>query len=400
MKNKKLKIGLAVAVLAIIAGTGYFMVTKADNDGDAGEQAPIVSKTVKEVMQSTQKGSDAILAGTVMPNAKSKITLDGTRGIVTEVHVNEGDSVTKGQQLFTYYSVENETELKDAQLGVTNQANSVAQKREAANLKWNEYNKKKANAKKEETSEADLNTAYMEASNAEAEVASAQIEVDKAQLLVDKAQQKSTQNTVTAQFDGIVKSIDKDQMNKPTVEKSETPFMEIIDASVQYVEGKVDEFNKEKFSIDQAVQIIDRNDDKQVWSGKITKIGSLTTDDGGEKKEEENQNTSKYPFKVVVDKSDTPPTIGKHVYIKVAPKAPEPGKITLPKDYVVKEENNNFVWKVKNKKLAKTKVEVGEENQENATVEVKTGLTENDSLVYPTSDLKEDMEVEQNAQPK
>ncbi|MGX7243874.1 efflux RND transporter periplasmic adaptor subunit [Enterococcus quebecensis] len=400
MKNKKLKIGSAIIIMAIIAGSAYFLLTKEDKKIDAKDTSPVVSKTVMDVMKGSQKGTDAILAGTVLPNSKSKIALDATRGIVTEVHVNEGDTVTKGQALFTYYSVDNETELKDARLGVTNQANTVTQKREAADLKWKEYNKKKANATKDGTSEEDLNTAYMEASNAEAEVASAQIEVDKAQLLVDKAEEKNSQNTVKAQFDGVVKSIDKDQMNKPAPEKSETPFMEVIDASIQYVEGKVDEFNKDKFTVDQQVQIIDRNDNKQVWTGKITKIGSLTTDDGGEKKEEENQNTSKYPFKVVVDKSDTPPSIGKHVYVKVVPKAPEPGKVVLPTGYLVKEDKNTFVWKSVNNKLTKTKVEVGEENQEEGTVEIKSGIKQEDAIVYPTADLQEGMEAERDAQPK
>ncbi|MEI5993583.1 efflux RND transporter periplasmic adaptor subunit [Candidatus Enterococcus mansonii] len=399
MKNKKIQIGLAAIILVIIAGSAYFMLAKGDNKTDATEAAPVVSETVNNIMKNSLKGSDAMLAGTIIPNSKSKITLDATRGIVTELHVGEGDTVTKGQNLFTYYNVENDAELKEAQLTVTNQANAVAQKREAADLKWKEYNKKKADAKKDETSESDLNAAYMEASNAEAEVASAQIEVDKAQLLVDKAEQKASQNTVTAQFDGVIKSIDKDQMNKPAAEKSEVPFMEVIDASIQYVEGKVDEFNKDKFTVDQPVQIIDRNDNKLIWTGKITKMGSLTVDDGNEQKEED-QTTSKYPFKVLVDKSDTPPSIGKHVYIKAAPKEPEPGKINLPKSYLMKEEKGTFVWKAVNNKLVKTKVETGEENQENATVEIKSGLKNEDALVHPTSNLTEGMEVKANAQPK
>ncbi|WP_348921166.1 efflux RND transporter periplasmic adaptor subunit [Enterococcus rotai] len=400
MKNVKIKIGVVVAVVGIISGSVYFLLTKDNKKINAEKPISVVSKTVKEVMKSSQKGVDAILAGTVIPNSKSKIQLDATRGIVTELHVNEGETVTKGQNLFSYHSVDNETELKDAELSVANQVNAVAQKREAANLKWDEYNKKKANAKKEETKEEELNASYMDASNAEAEVASAQIEADKAQLLVDKAREKVSQNTVTAQFDGVIKSIDKDQMNKPPVEGSETPFMEIIDSSVQYVEGKVDEFNKDKFSIDQSVQILDRNDTSKLWTGKITKVGNLTTDDDSQKKDDENQNASKYPFKVMIDQSETPPSIGQHVYIKLVPKEPEAGKIALPKGYLMKTENKTFVWKTKNHKLEKTPVEVGEENKENGTVEIKSGLTETDSVVYPASELKEGMEVEQDAQPK
>lgn len=400
MKSKKVKIGVTIVTIAIILGSAYFLLKEDNKKSDAETSVPVVSKTVKNAIKSSQKGADAILAGTVIPNSKSKIKLDGTRGIVTELHVNEGDTVTNGQNLFSYYSIDNETELKDAELSATNQVNSVAQKREAANLKWDEYNKKKANAKKEETKEEELNTSYMEASNAEAEVASAQIEADKAQLLVDKAREKVSQNTVTAQFDGVIKSIDKDQMNKPAVEGSETPFMEVVDSSVQYVEGKVDEFNKDKFSVEQTVQIFDRNDNSKLWTGKITKVGNLTTEDDDKKKDDENQNASKYPFKVLVDKSETPPSIGQHVYVKLAPKEPEAGKIALPKGYLMKEKNKTFVWKAKNNKLEKTTVELGEENAEDGTVEIKSGLTETDSIVYPAPELKEGMEVKQDAQPK
>lgn len=62
--------------------------------------------------------------------------------------MKEGDSVVKGQKLYTYQNPDGELALKEAQLTVTNQANDIEQKRSDASLKWEQHNKKQADLDK------------------------------------------------------------------------------------------------------------------------------------------------------------------------------------------------------------------------------------------------------------
>lgn len=71
-------------------------------------------------------------------------------------------------------------------------------------------------------------------------------------------------------------------MNKSVAEGNKETFMEITDTSSLYVNGQVDEFNKDQLAIDQPVKIIDRTDEKKVWSGKISKVGNLAAESGGD----------------------------------------------------------------------------------------------------------------------
>ncbi|MBC9788248.1 MULTISPECIES: efflux RND transporter periplasmic adaptor subunit [Carnobacterium] len=412
-KKKPIKlISSVVIVLAIIAGSIFYFTRSQSNANSLSQK--LIPQTVKELSGDGNKGSNFLLTGSVAPNQISKLTLDNSKGTVSEVHVKEGDSVVKGQKLYTYQNPDGELALKEAQLTVTNQANDLEQKRSDASLKWEQHNKKQADLdklttkynqagaeeketlKQEKTQlETEVAQAKSDARTADSLIGTAEIELEKAQLGVTNAEKKYGSNDVLAEVDGVVKKVDTDQMNKSVAEGNKETFMEITDTSSLYVNGQVDEFNKDQLAIDQPVKIIDRTDEKKVWSGKISKVGNLAAESGGddEKKEEENPNLSKYPFKVIFDPTDTPPPLGRHMYVEVLPKGDEANKVKLPLDFVIQEGKESYVWLVKKGKIEKSKIEAGEPDKETNTVEITKGLTEEDQIVYPYSTLKAGMEV-------
>lgn len=140
--------------------------------------------------------------------------------------MKEGDSVVKGQKLYTYQNPDGELALKEAQLTVTNQANDLEQKRSDASLKWEQHNKKQADLdklttkynqagaeekealKQEKTQlETEVAQAKSDARTADSLIGTAEIELEKAQLGVTNAEKKYGSNDVLAEVDGVVKKL-------------------------------------------------------------------------------------------------------------------------------------------------------------------------------------------------
>lgn len=412
-KKKHIKLIFSIAIVLLAIGGSIFYFNRNQSNANSIDQK-IIPQTVKELAGDGQKGANFLLTGSIAPNQTSKLTLDGSKGTVSEVHVKEGDQVVKGQKLYTYQNPDGELAIKEAQLTVTNQTNDLEQKRADASLKWEQYNKKQADfdklttkynqagaeekeALKQEQAqlETEVSQAKSEARSADSLIGTAEIELEKARLTVTNAEQKNGSNDVLAEFDGVVKKVDTDQINKSVAEGNKETFMEITDTSSLYVNGQVDEFNKDQLAIDQPVKIIDRTDEQKVWSGKISKVGNLAAEDDSQEdnKQEENPNLSKYPYKVIFDPTDNPPPLGRHMYVEVLPKGEDADKLTLPLDFVIQEGKDSYVWFVKNGKIEKRKIETGEPDKDSNTVEITKGLTEEDQIVYPYSTLKAGMEV-------
>ena len=51
-----------------------------------------------------------------------------------------------------------------------------------------------------------------------------------------------------------------------------------MDKSKTLVKGTVSEFDREKLSVGQKVEVVDRKDPKKRWSGTVTQVGSLTAE--------------------------------------------------------------------------------------------------------------------------
>lgn len=415
-KKKRIKLILSASIIFAIIGGGVFYFTRNQSNADTVNQK-LIPQTVKELSNGGQKGANFLLTGSVMPNQTSKLSLDGLKGTVSEVHVKVGDQVVKGQRLYTYQNPDGELALKEAQLTATNQANELEQKRADATLKWEQFNKRQADLDKltikynqagdeekemlkQEKSQLEMEVSQVktEARSADSLIGNAEIELEKARLGVTNAEQKYGSNDVLAEFDGVVKKVDTNQMNKSVLEGNKETFMEITDTSSLYVEGEVDEFNKDQLAIDQPVNIIDRTDDKKIWTGKISQVGNLASEDSGddEKNKEENPNLSKYPYKVIFDPNDNPPPLGRHMFVEVLSNEEDESKLRLPLDFVIQEGKDSYVWFVKNSKIEKRKLEIGELDKENKTIEITKGLTEEDQIVYPYSTLKAGMEVDVN----
>ncbi|WP_086314090.1 HlyD family secretion protein [Enterococcus sp. 7F3_DIV0205] len=402
---------VVIIVVAIIGIKGLSPSSEQPINASTPENQ-VEEKIVKALIEES-KTSDLILAGKVTANNTNKIKIDPDKGTVKEILVKEGDKVEKGQALFTYQT-DQQMKTKEAELDAEAKARAVEVARSSASIKWDAYNKKLSQLNKarddynKENSEelkseiksleSEVDQAYTEGLTGDNEVKNAESDLEKAQLMQTNEQERLGADTIVADNAGTIKSLNADLINQSKEKQREENFMEIIDDSNLFVSGDINEFDREKASVNQPVELIDRKNKEKTWKGKLVQVANLSSDEAGnDKKQDEDPNLSKFPYKVLIDKEGEMPIIGSHVYVKVLPKEFEKGKIILNKKYVLSKDDKQYVWKVENKKI-KMHVIKGTPLGENL-VEVNEGLAQTDKIAIPKDGMENGMEVGEDVKP-
>lgn len=394
-------IGTVLALTILTGGIVYYW-TSASPD-----TRPIIqAKTVKQIMDELTNVNAILLSGKVEPKTVSKLFLSQERGKVASIDVNEGDHVEVGQKLFTYTNPEGDMAIREAELAVKSEESTLNQKQTDLNQKYtqiqnkknqlqkavNRYQQADAETKKEIESEKNsleetVNQLQADINSGTNEVTTTQLSLEKAQASYELTKQKYENKEVVSEISGIIKKIDRDQVEKAVNQNNTSnPFMEIFDTSELYATGTVNEFQKEKIQSLPNVAFMDRNDEEKIWSGKIVKVEDIGEGNDGD---DANQNMTKYKYRAKLDPNDSLPTIGKHVFVKTIPE--KLNEIMLPKEAVMEESGKYSVWKIKGNKLKKTSISA--EKTVDGQIQVKSGLIESDRIAFPMKGMKEGMEV-------
>ena len=413
-KMNRKTILLGSTVILACAGLGGYVLLNQVNQKQAMQMVDnkIDSLTVQDAVNNSKKTS-LVLSGEVVANNSSKVKIDPSKGEVKEVFVKNGDTVTQGQPLFSYVTSQ-ELTAQSAQYDAQAKANSITAAQTSASIKWETYNRKlanlntlknKYNSSKDESlldqiksAEDELAQALSDAKTADNEVTNAQIEAEKAQVTAQTESDRMKYDTVTADTAGTITSMNEDLPTQSKAKKEEENFIEIMDKSKTLVKGTVSEFDREKLSVGQRVDIVDRKDPKKRWSGTVTQVGTLTTANAGNSnggnKQQENPNQGKFPYTVELDQGGEMPLVGSHSYVNVVENAPEAGKVVVNKAYTFSKNGKTYVWKVEGKKVKMKEVKT--KKVSDRLVEITEGLTMKDTISTPREGMKDGMEVGQN----
>ena len=413
-KMNRKTITLGSTVILACAGLGGYVLLHKVNQQQAMKMVDnkIDSLTVQDAVNNSKKTS-LVLSGEVVANNSSKVKIDPSKGEVKEVFVKNGDTVTQGQPLFSYVTSQ-ELTAQSAQYDAQAKANGITTAQTSASIKWETYNRKlaslnalrnKYNSSKDESlldqiksAEDELAQALSDAKTADNEVTNAQIEAEKAQVTAQTESDRMKYDTVTADTAGTITSMNEDLPTQSKAKKEEETFIEIMDKSKTLIKGSVSEFDREKLSVGQRVDIVDRKDPKKRWSGTVTQVGTLTTANAGNSnggnKQQENPNQGKFPYTVELDQGGEMPLVGSHSYVNVVENAPEAGKVVVNKAYTFSKNGKTYVWKVEGKKVKMKEVKT--KKVSDRLVEITEGLTMKDTISTPREGMKDGMEVGQN----
>ena len=243
--------------------------------------------------------------GVVEPQKTSTVSRDPERTI-GKVYVEVGDSVKKGDKLFSYDAEETEMKLNQAQLeydGINNEITGY-------NNQIAELTRQRAGASEDQQLEYTVQIQECESYKAQSQVSlkMKQVEIDNLKKSLENAD-------VTSPIDGIVKQINSSSTD------ADAAYMTILMTGSYQVKGKVDEFNVGMLYEGMSVIVHSRIDDSMTWEGTITKIDTESTaDDGGSNYYDysdsgSDEQATKYYFYASLSTSENL-LLGQHVFIE------------------------------------------------------------------------------------
>ncbi|NDF98710.1 MAG: efflux RND transporter periplasmic adaptor subunit [Chitinophagia bacterium] len=303
--NKKLKWGLIITVsLLVLAGIGRSL------SGGEKDEKVVVEKAFKRTIVETVNAS-----GKIFPEVEVKISPD-ISGEVTELNVEEGDSVRKGQVLARIYadiyalqrdeaasrvnqtaaSVENSKAAQDALRATLRQAQLTYDRNKKL------FDEKVISRAEFEQSETTLRSAQANLNAAEQSIRGLQASVQGTQVSLSRANKDLSRTTLVAPMDGVVSSlkVKKGERVAGNSFNVGTEMMTVADMAVLEVRVDVGENDIVKISIGDSADVeVDAYNNRK-FKGVVTKIASSTK--GGVALATSNDVTN-YEVRIRLDKS-------------------------------------------------------------------------------------------------
>lgn len=379
-KKKKIIISViaAVLIIAVIVSAVVIAMTKGKN---AAKASGVYANKVADVMY--QAGSTDRYSGVVEAADTMDIKADSEK-TVKDILVSEGDEVQVGTPLFTYDTKDLAAKKESATLELESLNNTLS----GYDAQIEQLTKEKKEAPKDQQLDYTL-----QIQQAQTQQKQTQYDIATKKADIEKYDESIKNATVNSTMIGVVKKINENQ----SADTADTAFMTIVATGDYRVKGTIDEqsFLNSGLAEGQAVIVRSRVDDSKTWQGTISKVdtenpqtdnsNSGMYDDGSSE-----QKASKYNFYVQLTGTGDM-LLGQHVYVE-----PDFGQtevkdgIWIDESYVVKDGDDAYVWTLNKKdKLEKTKVELGDYDENLMMYEIKSGLTKDDYIVWASDDLYE-----------
>ncbi len=403
MKKKIFVIG-GIIVIAGAAGVGgwYYYKENYANTSEASGEVAYVTKI--RTLLGEDSGVMNRFAGVVEPQDTVKVNIESGR-TVTEVKVKTGEEVKKGQLLFEYNLSSIQDSLKEAQLALDRLKNEALSLNEQ--ITTLEKEKKKANKNNQLSYTIEIETNKMNLKKNEYDQTSKQAEIDKLQAA-------TTNTEVRSEIDGVIQKIDTSKLGSEDGDTlddsmgydngnsdSDNAFITILSTGAYRIKGTVNEQNRNTIVPGSPVIIRSRVDENQIWHGTMGAVDEQNSSNSnssnsymyGSGSGDDSTSSSSYPFYVTLDSSDGL-MLGQHVYIEMDEGQEEQKTgIWLGEHYIVDADTENpYVWAADSRgRLEKRPVILGQYDENLSEYEIVDGLTEDDSIAFPSDSLTEGM---------
>ena len=324
-----------------------------------------------------------MVPGTLKLADEQYVYFDAEKGEVERFHVTEGSRVQQGTSLVTYESdaldleqEQNKLEKKSSQL----QIDSVS--KQLSNL-----NKKQKELEKEMSKQEARDQIDTERTQLNLDLETAKIDLERNKLEAKSIAKKERNLDVASDINGTVLEVDKEAVNNTSdVQK---PLIHIGNTDEYLATGVLSEYDALKIKTGQAVKITsDVLPDKE-WAGSVKQIDYLPQQQASA--EAGNDGANQYPIEVKVDDQDiTMIKPGFKLLLEIETSSKKAS--SLPIKAVVNEDGEKYVYVVKDKKVVRKEVKIGETT--NKFIEIKSGVSSKDKVITnPTKNLTDGAEV-------
>ena len=348
----------------------------------SGETVPV--QLVSEILGIGPLGMVDRYAGVIEAGESVSVDSDSTKEI-KEIAVSEGDTVTKGQVLFTYETDALTLDKERLELEVEQNNNTITTKKNQITAL-----KKEQNA----AASADKLQYTLQIQQLELDVKEAEYNVTSKKKEIERLKVSLTDTNVLSPVDGRIKSVNAGGDSVDPVTGEPLPLITITQSGDFRVRGTVSEMTAQTFAEGTAVIIRSRVDDAVIWNGSVLSVDwenpVTNQNDYYYMPTDEMTTSSKYPFYVELA-SDEGLMLGQHVYIEqdIGQGSGDETALYLPAYYLNELDAEPWVWAANAKdKLEKRTVVLGNYDIEMDTFEVLDGLTLEDYIAYPNEGYK------------
>lgn len=384
-KSKKIIIGTVAGVTAAAVCVSGVLVWHHHSKSSSVDGVAYVMP-IRDVNSAANTVSDLQFSGVVEPQETKEIKLD-TSKTVSEIAVQEGDHVNAGDPLFTYDVESMQLELQQGNVEIERMENEIASNKQQ--ITQLESEKKNAGADDKLTYTTQIQSLQTDIAKSEYDIKTKKIELEKLQNTINNA-------TVKAEITGTVQSL-------KTVEQLQSDgtdvLMKIMSDGEFRVKCTISEQNIQSIYQDEPMVLRSRVDDSS-WKGTISEISTEADNSMMYGSSDDMTTASKYPFYVTLDSSDGL-MLGQHLLVSMddmSDDSIDKSGIWLYSDYVLTDEDGrSYVWAADKKdRLEKREVEVGQTDDTAGDCEIKSGLSEDDMIAFPSDSYQEGMKTTTN----
>lgn len=385
MQKKYLRI-VIIAAIIVVSTIGIYLI-------NAFSKKP-EENVVSEIKTTTIKGPKKIYVNGVVEAVESKnIYLNAEKGKVDTVSVTDGQTVSKGDVLFSY-----KNETITSQIDEYNNEVASYNKKKSRLQSKREEAKKTLSEKKNQLSQlkdqfgdnnevaTDISSLEAEVQSSEATVASLDSEIESVDDLISQSNSKLSSikgkeyEKVTADVSGIVRIVgSQDNYTNPYI---------IIDSKDMHIKGSVNEKYIRKLQKDQQADVLIIATDKTV-KGKIEDVSDKPIISKDVANAASGNDLSNYEVTLILDSQDNI-LEGYHVQATIYDGNND---ICISKKSILTKEGKSYVFINKDGVLSKK--DVTYEKKDDKNVKILSGLKEGDKVVTnPSSTTKEGMKCE------
>lgn len=373
-------IGSVIALILIIFGTIRL-------------HTPSAAATEGYALYQVEETDPLVFSGVVEPENTKTIYLDPTLGEITEIHVENGQSVEEGDTLLTYANDSIKDELTTAKRNRDRIASNISNTKEDIDL----ATERKSNAEQQlSNAKTELNSLSSDDINYQVEKSALEQEIAQYEASIQSEEEviRTLERTLqeleadSADNDANIASLEKNETTKVTAdtegivrlqEKGKTdatiPLIQILSKSVIVV-GEVSEHDYHALSIDQEVIVKPISNDKEI-KGSITFIDKLASS------ALEGSGAMTYRFDVAIDRFIQ---YGFSVQIVLPTE-----KLVVPESAVLENEEGEFVFVYEAGEAIKRSIVT---TKENGLLVVSEGLEQGEQIIEnPDEELESGQEV-------
>ncbi|ODG93034.1 hypothetical protein BED47_16080 [Gottfriedia luciferensis] len=336
------------------------------------------------------------VSGRVVQSHTETIYVNPTKGSINEIFVKEGDTVTKGQKLFSYEDTTIAAEIGQAEVNKKLAETTVTQKNDQiASIEKDIQNVISASTPTPNTTDAnntDKNTTNTtrttstpEIQSLQAELNTAKEELNAAQLKVEqytleaeklKAQQESL--TVNSNNDGVVLNLNKSigQGYKAT-DKQQISIMQIASNEPFQIEGKLTEEEKAKVEPGQAIKVTSKVVTDKNWKGSVSEVSNYPMSDQStnQAKNSKKEAIPYYTFRATLDSQENLYP-GYETNLEVVVQSKE--LLAIPETSVKGSGKSKYVYVLKKGTIYKQSVKTGQ--KQGKYIAILKGVKEGDKV--------------------